>query len=414
MMKWSGRIDMLKENNVGFFCIKMACYFYIIYSFMPLVQYYITFPFSFIPFLLLCLGVLLSGKQNNVWNIFISLFLIMIYNILIYFGQWMEMTSFASKMWALIIGWSSVPMTICLIDIHDKFFYKRILFFLLLIATITSITTIIQLYKEPMASRYLATGRFDLYDLDLYIKNNTGGYGFIYSLVLLMPALIYLFKKRVYNRVFLLLIIILFYYCIIVSQYTIGIVLAVMCLPLFIVKLKNTKFLIIVILIMPLILLLKNQIGNLLISLSDTPNLYFVSVRLKQLASLLQGTDMEGSHDRLILYRLSIDAFLKSPLLGRLSFIFEKQPIGRHSEFLDLMGSNGLLGIGVFIILFIFSFKTIFRSKNIKHNVFFLYNILLYFVLGLINTIHLPMMFTIFFVWYCVLSINGKEKENEL
>lgn len=405
---------MNKNRNVGITLIKLACYWLILFSFMPFMQYYLHFPISSLPLILLIIGTITTRDYKKISEFSIVFVLILIYSIVLYFGVWQEIAEFVSKLWSLVVFWLAVLLTISLGVIKNNKFFKNILYFCIIIIAITCITTIIGLYKEPMASRYLATGRNDLYNLNLYLKSNIGGYGFVYSLVLLIPFMIYVFKNKIIDRMIILILLALFYFCIIKSQYTIAIVASFTYVPLFFIRLNKRNFIFFIIFAALLVLLLKDVIGDILIYIADKVDYLFIKARFYQLASILQGTNIEGSDDRFFLYMMSLRAFLSSPILGRLSLIFEKLPIGRHSEFLDLLGGTGLFGLCLFLLLFILSYRYIFKSKKeAKKNVFLTVTIMSYFLLGSINTMHLPMIFPIFFVWYCIFSFNKEEEKNE-
>ena len=104
--------------------------------------------------------------------------------------------------------------------------------------TITSITTIIGLNIYPHAARDLAGANV----LDVYYRKNIGGYGFIYTLVLFIPILLYAYKNMTFSflKICFSIIIFLFYICIFKSQYTIAAILS-LCMLIFLRK-KTSKY----------------------------------------------------------------------------------------------------------------------------------------------------------------------------
>ena len=125
--------------------------------------------------------------------------------------------------------WFWIPFII-MIDFsrYDNPHFKKIFInILLIISLVTSITTVIGLLQFPFASRELATGRNNIYPLKVYYSRNIGGYGFIYGIVLMLPILIGDFRFNVIRKELRILCLVLFYFSIILSKYTIALILSI-------------------------------------------------------------------------------------------------------------------------------------------------------------------------------------------
>lgn len=91
---------------------------------------------------------------------------------------------------------------------------------------VTSITTIIGLIQFPNASRILATiATSDNAEALKYHWHNIGGYDFVYICVLLYPMLILAHKLRRINRITFFIVFALLLALIIISEYTIALLL---------------------------------------------------------------------------------------------------------------------------------------------------------------------------------------------
>ena len=237
--------------------------------------------------------------------------------------------------------------------------YNRVIIICIIV---TMLTTIIGCIQNPGASRILALVYSQDKDAIMYDMKNIGGYSFIYFLVLLYPILIVAYKSRRISLLLTLIIASLLLVTIVYSEYTTALLFFIISSFLFFTKRNLSARGIITIVIVSLLLLVvfSNVVVDFLNWLSKIVGSEDMSSRLDALANGREG--LESSEDnRLELYQLSLNQFLKNPVFGTL---FAKDRInGGHSFILDNLASFGLLG-GV---LMFFMYKSIFKRFLIPY-----------------------------------------------
>ena len=165
----------------------------------------------------------------------------------------------------------------------------------------TAITTYAGCIMYPGAARTLALPEEEMGAniFAMYKMANIGNLTFTYSLVLLIPQLIFLIKSRIVKRLQSITMLVVLVITILETEYTTALLLMTICFSLFFIPVHITK---------------------------------------KHIWGLITvGSRME-------LYNMSIQSFLKSPLLGGI------KSIGGHSLFFDSLGRFGLLGLAAFVI----------------------------------------------------------------
>jgi hypothetical protein len=237
---------------------------------------------------------------------------------------------------------------------HQVKFYSRVLCVALII---TMITTCIGLILFPMASRILATIDSSS-DESAVIYNwyNIGGFDFIYTIVLLYPVLILAYKQKKINLITAVCGTVLIYATVLLSEYTLALLLLMLSTVLFFMKRDLTKRNVWTLLIIGvlLILLLQSILSPLLSFLGELTGSETLSARLSALAGGIAG--IEASDDnRIQLYRASFTTFLQHPLIG--TFLSGGGGLGGHSYILDIMGRYGLIGV----VLLYFMYRKIYR-----------------------------------------------------
>lgn len=229
---------------------------------------------------------------------------------------------------------------------------KLILIVYFTCVTITCITTYYGCDIIPGAARLIATDIDQTDPRFAQILNlNIGGFGFVYSNVLITVILIMLikFRSEIQNKFLLLfavILLVLIFASIIATEYTTALLLfmfSMMLLPfskVFTIKKVFTVFAILAILAFAL----KPLIVDGLDFASQVIPSETVSVRLSDLSSSIDGkenTDEDDIEIRKNKYQQSKDLFTSSPL-GTWG---TKADIGGHSYVLDNIAKYGLLGI---------------------------------------------------------------------
>ena len=258
---------------------------------------------------------------------------------------------FLLLIWPLIIKYFSLGTS-----------QKKLQFILvitLICYVITCITTYWgnSIYEE--ASRNMANGRFaennpDL--MNLYYSLNIGTYSFIYSLTILSPLVLYLFKDQPKYRLFSVIVSVAFLAVIVKTGFTTALLiylisLAVLVLPhSFSMKdiLKTGLLFLLIILVMAPV------VAEVLGFISDSVGSEDVKDRITSLNIFLnhrtveQGSDFES---RLSLWQQSIEIFINSFPFGSLD------KYGGHSLIFDNMARYGIIGIMCMIAVFRRTYK---------------------------------------------------------
>lgn len=189
-----------------------------------------------------------------------------------------------------------------------------------------------------------------------YTSKGVGGYGLVYSTVLLALILLSLLRVRVLDNkkyLYILGLTVLCYFLVIMSGFFIGLIALFLgtTIVLFPKRFNITNvnfYLFVFITIIGLIL-----ICNLLPSAAEN---VFVLYEQKLLDTqiLLQEGDIYGSVEgRMDVYLISIETFLRNPLFG--SVFSDKALFGNHSLIFDIFSLYGI-GIGILLIYILFSF----------------------------------------------------------
>lgn len=245
-------------------------------------------------------------------------------------------------------------ITLFLLQKDAKREINLIVFSVFIAYVVTSITTIIGNSVFPEASRQIAAmlNTEDPALYHVYMNMNIGSLKFVYTLALLIPVLIYVFKNKIVNRVIISGTIITFVMAVFASEYTTAILFLLMgSLPIIMHKsFKFKSLLFAMILIVLLFFVFENIFSTTLLYLADNVQSENVSERLTDLAFSIGGGNVDPNSDLAIrheLYGKSMEAFVISPIYGSLN-----PKIGGHSYVLDNMGSFGLIGLTMMFIMF--------------------------------------------------------------
>lgn len=208
----------------------------------------------------------------------------------------------------------------------------------------------------------------DLYDT--YLKYNVGGFDIVYSFVLIIPLLVYKYKKTrlLIERSLILIVLLVFMMAIIESQYTTALLFAIASLSLFFMPLniKPYHFVILGIIILVVVFSTKYLIAFLSI-ISSVSGSDEVMVRMSDLADLSKGESLSSDSDvigRSERYMMSIKLFFSSPIWGQM-FSYAPGKVGGHSFILDNVAFYGLLGIYLLVLMFKTMYKLYIKDLKI-------------------------------------------------
>lgn len=254
----------------------------------------------------------------------------------------------------------SYPLAAYYIIKTENYKLARILLILYIaISLITCVTTYYGNLMHPGASRALATGMSESPQLMLiYQAANIGGFSFVYNMVILTPLLIFTLKNRkkiahgILYGIFCLGFFSAIFLALSAAEYTIALLLFVLCLSLFFIgdKLNIKKLLLIGCIGGLVFFILKAPIANMFWNISQHVESANISERLQDISYSLQGNQLDNDSDlsaRQEHYGKSMDSFIQYPLGS-----WTQKTVGGHSFFLDQLGKFGIIGLFLLIILY--------------------------------------------------------------
>lgn len=241
---------------------------------------------------------------------------------------------------------------------------------------------------------------------------NIGNYYFVYSIPIIIVGLsVCMVKLKKFGKIICLGMIAFLFLFLLRASYTLAILIAVIGLIIQIfLSLKSpvTKILFIVAAVIGIFF-----IPDLLLFISENAPSGNMSVRFRELYSFFTAGDSTGYNlnGRLTLYKLSIEAFLKSPILGNRQLDFDG-----HATCLTVLADTGIIGgIPFYYLLFSMNKRTkAFLRDNAKNFVPAFFCLL---CMGFSNPIHnsLPLAFAVWFIVPLIIdTLINKEGENAI
>lgn len=230
---------------------------------------------------------------------------------------------------------------------------KTLVYFAICLYCIWNTTTLIAVAKEPNIMRLLAKNSGETSG---YGGSGVGGYGYLYSVIIMLPIGIYLLKEK--QKIWLLAVIAYFVISSAIlsyqSQYFIALILAVLTAPMMIIADRNRGGLNVIFYILLAVVFLVifanlESILNFCINIVDIPS-------IQKKLTLMKATLMEGSvaeegtfGERYERYTRDLNLILQNPILG----VFRFTMVGKHSTILDFFAQYGIpLGIVFVNLLF--------------------------------------------------------------
>lgn len=219
---------------------------------------------------------------------------------------------------------------------------------------ITAFTTIIGCHYFPEAPREIAAALSseDAARYHLYMNMNIGSLSYIYTLVLMLPILVYIIRFKAINRIISICCLFLFVTAIYSSQYATALLFMFVGISPFVLhkRFKANTILSIIILCVILFFFFKDFIANIFVYFSSTVQSEILADRFQSFADFLLGGQNGSDGDvaaRQYFYKSSFDAFLKSPIWGSFNVTG-----GGHSYVLDVMANYGLIGLGALVVMY--------------------------------------------------------------
>lgn len=280
---------------------------------------------------------------------------------------------------------------------------KKLLFgFVILMFGYVLLNTTLELIRNGGAAR-------DWENFDEQTENNVGTYAFVYAVPLLIAFLPVYFSndKKIGSTIVLFSVIAFLFLFLLLAQYTLALLIALIGLSLQIgnkIKKNSTKLIMLFCLLLVVLL-----IPTMLNFLADHIQSRDMSIRLRELANFF-GSGSSGGYNlsgRLSLYWQTILAFIKSPILGNRSLIFDG-----HATFLTVFADIGILGGGLFVYLYHYTKKKMFLGEKRETRKIFSTVFTCLVLMGLTNPIHSA--FTLAFtMWFFVPMLLDRKIEKE-
>lgn len=289
---------------------------------------------------------------------------------------------------------------ICLMRKADDRSIRKLFWIFIAFYAITAVTTYIGCISYPLASRQLATFSTTDPTYQLYVKNNIGGFRFVYELVLLTPLFIYMLRCGRFNRVFAALLLIGTGIVIIQTEYATALIFYVfaLCVLLF-KKLTVKKITIAALIAVALLVIFSAPLAGLLDNIANGIESDTLAARFQEMADMLRGQDVEEgttTQNRMDFYMKSLSSFVNSGFMG----VWSDRSIGGHSFVFDSMGRFGIVGIAAVLLVFWCIYR--FALKPYKHEDFYPYLFLVY-IFAIAMAVLNPKIYM--FVFICIIPL---------
>lgn len=255
------------------------------------------------------------------------------------------------------------PLLIMFIAEHCNGKFIRYLFWAVIGSYVfTAITTYIGCILYPGAARTLAIPEEEMGAevFAMYKMANIGNLTFTYSLVLLLPQIIYMIKSKIGYRLISIIMLLVLTVTILETEYTTALLLMMISYFLFFlpVRIERKHVRTLVFIAIFVFFVGKFIIGDLLVWISTIVSSDTMAIRLNEFGMVLSnGVDSADDGDvgsRMELFNISIKSFLSSPLLGG-------GVAGGHSLFFDSLARYGFVGLMAFYLSYKKSWKHLYK-----------------------------------------------------
>ncbi len=251
---------------------------------------------------------------------------------------------------------------------------------------ITSITTYFGCKQYVGLSRGLTAGKLSDTETILFSTLNIGGFDFLYTIVLTLPLIIYLYKS---NNIKLLLSIILMIPLLLAiyqAEYTTALLTAIVCFAAYFFPNNGnrTKFIRISVAMGVTLIFLSSYLSSFLMWLANTVDSDTMYARLMSSSEIASGVGADADSDaatRIDLWMRSLNGFSENILIG------SGNRGGGHSWLFDNMSMFGLFGLIACLLVYRSLYKlTVKRYCNTAFYFFALFVFFLQIFLSIVNT----------------------------
>ena len=307
------------------------------------------------PLLIFGFAIFAFSVFSKYQHYFLMWLIASLYAVVFYMCSWTAYLSFASYMFPAFISIEFFVLALMVLD--GRFaLSKSVINILIIVTLITAITSIVGLQKYPLAIRTLGQGATDENaPLQLIFRqNNIAGWGLIFAMAFMEGPLLYAYKKKKNWK--LLIPFIVDGICVFLSQVAFAIILAIVEVFLILINGQSRKLIFRIIPIFVLAIIAWFQRGEILKYLmkwASEHGLTVFQLRAQNLYDLLLFKDTSGDAGaRFELYSKSFSSMLKHPFGILLFSDGEKMDLlGYHSDFFDMLGSTGIIGVFAIIVV---------------------------------------------------------------
>lgn len=384
----------------------LSIYMEITYAFIPAIRcmpFLIRIIWRILPVLLVVLCVIKS-KKTELWKSLIHCVFLSVFISLIRFSSNSNGTEngIVEVLLSSISYWITLFQGTYIIKYCDPIKIRKIIRNTVFIIVFSCLTTILGNLSQRGISRDLM---HEENTFSIYIKN-IGGYGFIYGIALMIPWMLLYYKRaNTSQRIIRLMAVVMVLSCVAFSQFMTAFAISIIGLGgLLKYKTKN-QIIILCLAIMICLGMLFLVLPMLLVFIRYLCNTFGLEIlweRIQGIIDLLSdGTTSGDVYARVYVYRISINHFLDNPLFGLIgkigimnqSGITAEQlinqeigsnlSVGRHSDFIDLLGGGGLVAFIPFWIIIRNYEKMMMRSADKNTKVSAVISFLQYVIYGI-------------------------------
>ncbi len=288
---------------------------------------------------LLCfLFILKNGNRINLWQIIIVFAVLYIILLCFITNDGLSSVVGICIMFALLFMKESVFKESNIFK-DEKWFIPAVF----ILCIVFNITTLIGIAEEPNIMRILAK---NTENGPSYASRGVGGYGYMYTILLIIPLGIkFLFDKNnnIFNKLIACAFIITSYILSFKSQYFLVILLVILLTILFFIfRIKNrgAKISILILMLLLFLFVLFNAEFILKEIMSGMDSTGAIYRKLRDIYNMIHGTSIEDTEFavRFERYSRTINVIFESPLWGK----FSKSFSGNHSVLLDILAQYGI------------------------------------------------------------------------
>jgi len=297
---------------------------------------------------------------------------------------------------------------------HDYHGLKIVTIIGITIIVLTSILTIPIAASDPDSVRAMVTYSVegDVKELQFNQKRGIASFGLVHAFPLIVPLLVYHFKKAqsFFVRISFAITIVVPYYMLIQASFATPLIISTFGLICSFIISKNTQKNLVIFACM-LCLLPVAVDGQLVVSglteiknvFSDTP----LEEKIKDIMISIEHGSTEGQvGGRGSLYKQSWNSFFHNPLFG----ISDKTQAGGHAYFADRLAYFGLIGTVPFIAFFVFAFKRFYIMCNEDCKIYISISFFIFMLMAFLKNIYGIENFIYFLVFIPGLSLVDKCK----